>query len=101
MIQTAENVAAEVGLTREQCDAVALRRYEQYLDALADDRAFQKRYMFPVEIKVSKKKTITVEADEGVFPTTAEGLAGLRPVSAERRPLPSVPKPTRLTATAP
>jgi len=80
MIQTAENVAAEVGLTREQCDAVALRRYEQYLDALADDRAFQKRYMFPVEIKVSKKKTITVEADEGVFPTTAEGLAGLRPV---------------------
>ncbi len=80
MIQTAENVAAEVGLTREQCDAVALRRYEQYLDALADDRSFQKRYMFPVEIKVSKKKTITVEADEGVFPTTAEGLAGLRPV---------------------
>jgi len=80
MIQTAENVAAEAGLTREQCDAVALRRYEQYLDALADDRAFQKRYMFPVEIKVSKKKTITVEADEGVFPTTADGLAGLRPV---------------------
>jgi len=80
MIQTAENVAAEVGLTREQCDAVALRRYEQYLDALADERAFQKRYMFPVEIQVSKKKTITLDADEGVFPTTAEGLAGLRPV---------------------
>ena len=80
MIQTAENVAAEVGLTREQCDAVALRRYEQYQDALADDRAFQKRYMFPAEIRVSKKKTVTVEADEGVFPTTAEGLAGLRPV---------------------
>lgn len=80
MIQTAENVAAEVGLTREECDRVALRRYEQYMDALADDQAFQKRYMFPVEVKVSKKKTNLVAADEGVFPTNAEGLAKLRPV---------------------
>ncbi|CAB5088169.1 3-ketoacyl-CoA thiolase (EC @ Acetyl-CoA acetyltransferase (EC [Olavius algarvensis associated proteobacterium Delta 3] len=80
MIQTAENVAGEVGITREQCDEVALRRYQQYVDALADDRAFQKRYMFPVEIQVSRKKTISVEADEGVMETTAEGLARLRPV---------------------
>jgi acetyl-CoA acetyltransferase len=80
MIQTAENVAAEAGISREQCDAVTLRRYEQYTDALADDRAFQKRYMFPVEVKVSRKKTITVEADEGVMESTAEGLAKLRPV---------------------
>jgi acetyl-CoA acetyltransferase len=36
--------------------------------------------MFPVEVQLSKKKTITVESDEGVMPTTAEGLAGLRPV---------------------
>ena len=80
MIQTAENVAAEAGISREQCDAVTLRRYEQYTDALADDRAFQKRYMFPVEVKVSRKKTITIEADEGVMESTAEGLAKLRPV---------------------
>jgi acetyl-CoA C-acetyltransferase len=80
MIQTAENVSAEAGITRQECDDVALRRYEQYLDALADDRAFQKRYMFPVEIQVSRKKTVTVEADEGVFPTTREGLDKLRPV---------------------
>ncbi|RTZ97996.1 MAG: thiolase family protein [Deltaproteobacteria bacterium] len=80
MIQTAENVAAEAGATREECDQVALRRAQQYEEALADDRAFQKRYMFPVEVRVSKKKTITVAADEGVFPTTAEGLAGLKPV---------------------
>ncbi len=79
MIQTAENVAKEAGITREECDAVALRRYEQYLDALADDRAFQKEYMFPVEVKVSKKKTVTLDADEGVMPSTAEGLARLRP----------------------
>jgi acetyl-CoA acetyltransferase len=36
--------------------------------------------MFPVEIQISKKKTITVSADEGVMSSTAEGLAGLRPV---------------------
>jgi acetyl-CoA acetyltransferase len=80
MIKTAENVAAEAGITREQCDAVALRRYQQYLDALADDRAFQKRYMFPVEVKISKKQTAMFEADEGIMESTAEGLAKLRPV---------------------
>lgn len=80
MVKTAENVSEEAGITREQCDALTLRRYEQYTDALADDRAFQKRYMFPVELKVSKKKTIMLEADEGVMETTAEGLANLKPV---------------------
>ncbi len=80
MIQTAEIVVRETGITREQCDAVALRRYEQYKDALANDRAFQKRYMFPVEVKGSKKKTIMLEADEGVIESTAEGLAALKPV---------------------
>ncbi len=70
MIQTAENVAKEAGLTREACDQVALRRYEQYTDALAGDRAFQKRYMFPVEVKVSKKKTHMVEADEDPNPSS-------------------------------
>jgi len=83
MIQTAENVAKETGVTREQCDELALRRYEQYTDALVDDRKFQKKYMFPVTIKVSKKKTITLEADEGIMPTTKEGLEGLRPVLPE------------------
>jgi acetyl-CoA acetyltransferase family protein len=80
MVQTAENVAAEAGITRQECDAVALRRYEQYLESLADDRAFQKRYMFPVEVKVSRKQTIMVEEDEGITPCTAEGLARLKPV---------------------
>jgi acetyl-CoA acetyltransferase family protein len=80
MIQTAENVAKKIGVTKEECDALTLRRYHQYLDALANDRAFQKRYMFPVEVKVSKKETKLVEEDEGITPTTAEGLAKLKPV---------------------
>lgn len=80
MIQTAENVAKEAGISREQCDEVSLRRYGQYTDALKDDRAFQKRYMLPAQVRVSRKKTVAVDADEGVMETTAEGLAGLRPV---------------------
>jgi acetyl-CoA acetyltransferase len=80
MIQTAENVAKETGVTRQQCDEVALRRYEQYTDGLANDREFQKKYMFPVSIKVSKKKTIRMDADEGIMPTTREALEKLRSV---------------------
>ncbi len=79
MIDTAENVAAKAGITKEEQDEVTLLRHQQYQDALADDRAFQKRYMIGVELKRGKKVTGTVEADEGIFPTTAEGLAKLRP----------------------
>ena len=85
MVQTAENVAKEAGITKEEVDAVVLRRYEQYLMALENDRAFQKRYMFPAEVKVGKKQTKLVELDEGVTPTTAEGLAKLRAGGAGRR----------------
>lgn len=79
MVQTAEAVAKMEGFTKEQCDAVVLRRYEQYQMAMANDREFQKKYMFPAEVKVSKKKSVLVELDEGVTPTTAEGLAKLGP----------------------
>lgn len=76
---TAENVAKEFGFTKEQADELTLMRYEQYADALANDRAFQKRYMIPIELK-KRKKTIVIEGDEGVTSTTKEGLERLRPV---------------------
>jgi acetyl-CoA acetyltransferase family protein len=79
MAQTAENVASEFGLTKEESDAVVLRRFEQYQEALANDRAFQKRYMFAPEVTVTKKKKKLMEEDEGWTPTTAEGLAKLKP----------------------
>ena len=47
MVQTAENVAARFGISREEQDEVTLQRHAQYGDALADDRAFQRRYMDP------------------------------------------------------
>lgn len=79
MAQTAENVAAEFGLTKEESDTVVLRRFEQYQEALANDRAFQKRYIFAPEVTVNKKKKKFMEEDEGWTPTTAEGLARLKP----------------------
>jgi len=85
MLNTAENVAAEAGISTEEQHEVALLRYEQYQAALADEAAFQRRYMVsPLEINPSGRKVIgTVESDEGIFPTTAEGLAKLRPVMPE------------------
>ena len=80
MIQTAENVAKAAGISRKQCDALTLRRYAQYKKSLDNDRAFQKQYMFPVEITVAKKKIIQLEEDEGIMEATAEGLEGLKPV---------------------
>jgi acetyl-CoA acetyltransferase family protein len=80
MIQTAENVAKEHGVTKEESDATALRRYQQYMDSMANDREFQKRYMIPVEVFVTKKKSVMVDVDEGITPTTAEGLAALKAV---------------------
>ena len=83
MVQTAENVAKESGFTTEQQHEMMLLRYSQYQDALKDDAWFHKRYMVtPIEIKDAsgRKVLATVKDDEGVFPTTKEGLARLKPV---------------------
>jgi len=83
MIQTAENVAKAENIDRKEQDEIALLRYEQYKEATKDEFAFQKRYMiFPLEVKDARGKKVikSLEGDEGIFPTTAEGLAKLRPV---------------------
>jgi acetyl-CoA acetyltransferase len=83
MIETAENVAKEAGITREEQDEMTLLRYQQYDDALEDDSAFLRRFMvMPIEVKDARGRKVlaTLDGDEGVFPTTAEGLAKLSPV---------------------
>jgi acetyl-CoA acetyltransferase family protein len=83
MIQTAENVARDADISKEQQDEMMLLRYSQYQDALKEDGAFHRRYMVtPIEVKEpSGRKALTiVKDDEGVFPTTREGLARLKPV---------------------
>jgi acetyl-CoA acetyltransferase len=76
MLETGENVARRYGIDTAEQHAVKLHRYGQYQAALADDRTFQRRYM--VDVPLGKKGVLS--ADEGVFPSTAEGLAKLRPV---------------------
>jgi acetyl-CoA acetyltransferase len=80
MVETAENVAKEGGFTKEECDALTLRRYEQYQDSLLHDRAFQKRFMFSPEVAISRKKTQLISEDEGITMTSQEALSRLKPV---------------------
>ncbi len=87
MIDTAEGVAQEGGFSREELDALTLLRYEQYARALADDRAFQRRYIQPVVIQKGKQR-IEVDSDQGVHPTRAEDLAALKPVHEGARHTP-------------
>ncbi len=82
MVDTAENVARRYGISKEEQHDLVLMRYAQYQDALADDRAFQRRYMpLPLELPgKGRAKGAILQGDEGVFPTTADKLAGLKPV---------------------
>jgi acetyl-CoA C-acetyltransferase len=76
MLATAERVAAEAGFVKEQLDEVTARRWAQYEDALADDRAFQKRWMVPI-VAGSRRKPEEIDADWGVRPAPLDALAGL------------------------
>jgi acetyl-CoA C-acetyltransferase len=69
-------VASEAGFAKEELDEVTARRWSQYEDALADDRAFQKRWMVPI-VAGSRRKPEEIDADWGVRPAPLEALAGL------------------------
>ena len=74
---TAENIAEEWGLTREQLDEFAAWSQQKASKAIKDGKF--KDEIFPVEVK-SKKKTVIVVTDEGPRPgTTKESISKLRP----------------------
>jgi acetyl-CoA acetyltransferase len=83
MVDTAENVARRDGIdTAEQHDLV-LHRHGQYQEALADDRAFQRRYMagaFEVPDPAFRKTVATVQGDQGIQPADPDKMARLKPV---------------------
>ena len=81
MVETAEAVATEEKITREEIDDATALRYDQYARSLADDRAFQRRYMVPIEIGGKRGVANLVDEDVGVHPTTREKLRELAPVS--------------------
>lgn len=81
MVETAENVARKHGVTREEQDAITLRRQAQYADALADDRTFQRRYMEPdLPDRRFAKVAGAMAGDEGVQPPDEAKLRALEPV---------------------
>jgi acetyl-CoA acyltransferase len=69
---SAEMVAQRWGLGREDVDALALRSQERAAAATAEGRFAEE--IVPVG---------SVTADQGIRPTTAEGLAGLKPAFRE------------------
>ena len=74
---TAENVAAEHGLTREDQDAFALTSQTRAAAAIADGRFADQ--IVPVTIR-RKREEVAFDTDEHPKSTTAEALAGLRTV---------------------
>jgi acetyl-CoA acetyltransferase len=83
MFTTGELVSAEEGIGREELDDITALRYEQYAKSLEHDREFQRRYMVPVTIPQRRKDPVVVDEDSGVFPTTREGLAKLKPMAED------------------
>jgi acetyl-CoA C-acetyltransferase len=82
MLATAERVAAEGGYSKAQLDELAAVRYHQYEDSLADDRAFQRMWMVPIEVGSARKRHV-IDSDWGVRQTSREELASLQPVSPD------------------
>jgi acetyl-CoA acetyltransferase len=83
MLTTAENVAKRHGFSTAEQHEVVLRREQQYRESLNEGAAFLKRFMtLPFEVPAPgyKKTAGTLEADEGISHSTAEGLAALKPV---------------------
>jgi acetyl-CoA C-acetyltransferase len=83
MLAAGETAAAQSGISRNELDELAALRSDQYQKALADDRAFQRRYMVQAQIPQRRKPPRVIDADEGVRPVVLEEIAALPPVAAD------------------
>jgi 3-oxoadipyl-CoA thiolase len=75
MPETAENVAAEFGVGREDQDAFALRSQERAAKAIADGRLA--REIVPVEVARRRGDPVVADRDEHPRQTSLEALARL------------------------
>jgi acetyl-CoA acetyltransferase family protein len=74
---SAELIAERWGITREECDAIALRSQQRAAQATEEGR-------FEREILPYRVNGTTLTTDQGIRPeTTPEGLAGLKPAFKE------------------
>lgn len=81
MPETAENVATDYEVSREDQDAFAWR--SQSRAAAAQKVGYFNREIVPVEIPQKKGDPLIVDRDEHVRETTLEALARLRPIVKE------------------
>jgi len=79
MIETAENLAEQFGITRDEADAYAAR--SQQRAAAAWEAGLFADEVVPVQVPQRRGEPITVAKDEGVRPdTTVQSLAKLRTI---------------------
>lgn len=79
MIETAEKVASAERISRAEQDEVTALRHAQYEEALADNGAFQRRYLRSVTVG-KKKDARQIHTDEGIAKKDRSMLAAMRPV---------------------
>ncbi|MFV0478431.1 MAG: acetyl-CoA C-acyltransferase [Parahaliea sp.] len=87
MLQTAEIVAKRYNISREAMDEYGLQSQQRTALAYEEGRYAQElvpvtcnRIVWDKETGKPSEAQITISADEGLRATTAEGLAGLKPV---------------------
>jgi len=79
MIETAENLATQYGITRDEADAYAARSHQRA--AAAWDAGLFDDEVIPVQVPQRRGDPLVVSRDEGVRPdSTAETLAKLRTI---------------------
>src|SRR5580704_6436894 len=79
MIETAENLAEQFGITRDEADAYAARSHQRA--AAAWDAGRFDDEVVPIEVPQRRGEPVTVSKDEGVRPdSTAESLGKLRTI---------------------
>src|SRR6201994_2447139 len=79
MIETAENLAAKYGITRDEADAYAARNHQRA--AAARDAGLFDDEVVPVQVPQRRGDPVSITRYEGVRPdSTPEGLAKLRTI---------------------
>lgn len=78
MLQTAENVAADKGVTREMMDAFGVE--SQNKAAAAQEAGWLQKSIVPIMGKDKEGNEVLAELDQGIRPSTMEGLGKLKPV---------------------
>ena len=79
MMETADNLARDYGVTREEADAYAMASQQRAAAAWAEAKFANE--LVPVEVPQRKGPAVVFDRDEGIrADTTMESLAKLRPV---------------------